>query len=474
MEQQTGVDAVIEAVEATTGAALTPEQRTALGERIGAKVGEIGVKAAGGLIPRSRVNGFSAISDVRDLRYHHLKAQDLVFGLHILHAAHRSGLSERGASDGFRRAAADKALRAAEYGNGGYGDGYAVKAAIKADEVFASNLQNNGQSWIGVAYETQLWESVREAPIYRALIDMGVMEVEIPRGFNSITIPTEGTDPTFYSLAELNDETSDERLPVTGKSSNLTAARRVLTPGFIGARVSFSDVMEEDSLIPVLPFLRQKLETRGQEIIEYLMINGDGETGDTNINYNGAAVTGMFDSKGRGPVYTAIDGFLKQALVTTTALAREGEAFDETDFLETIKLLPAAQQVALERMAFLLDPATHLAALNIQAVKTRDTFHPATIENGRLLRMYGVRVFRSGQMALAGADGKLAHNAAGTKGRLLLVRPDQWAIGRKRDMRTEVARDIDAQATVVVTTMRFGMTSRAATGGVALTYNLTV
>ena len=32
--------------------------------------------------------------------------------------------------------------------------------------------------------------------------------------------------------------------------------------------MSFTDIMEEDSLIPVLPFLRQKMDKRGQEIIE--------------------------------------------------------------------------------------------------------------------------------------------------------------------------------------------------------------
>jgi hypothetical protein len=462
------LETIMMAIEAALGINLTAEQRAALA----AKLGELQPAAAKAVVPHSRVSGFTGISDVKDLRYHHLKAQDLVFGAHILNAAHRAGLSMGGASEGFLRAAADKTLRAADHG--GFGDGFAVKAAIKADEVFASNLSSNGQEWVGVAYETQLWEAVREAPIYRALIDMGMMEVEIPRGFSSIYIPTEGTDPTFYSLAEQNDETSDERLPVTGKSSTLTATRRQLTPGFIGARVSFSDIMEEDSLIPVLPFLRAKMEQRGQEIIEYLMINGDTETGTTNINYDGSAVSALVDAKGRGPVYTALDGFLKLPLVTTTLARAVGAGFDETDFLETIKLLPAAQQVALERMAFITDPATHLTALDISVVKSRDTFHPATVENGRLARMYGVKLFRSGQMGLADTDGKITYNAAGTKGRLLLVRADQWALGRKRDMRTEIARDIDAQATVVVTTMRFGMAARSTTGGAALTYGITV
>jgi len=428
--------------------------------------------------PQSRVTpstpqGRGQITNVRDMRFHHLKAQDLVFGAHVLRLAHKAGLSDGGVSETFLKAAADKTLKAAEYANGGYGDGFAIKSAIKADEIFSSNLANYGQNWVGAAYETQLWEAVREAPIYQALINMGVMEIEVPQGFNSIYIPTEGTDPTFYSLAQLNDETSDERLPITGKSSNVTATQRQLTPGFIGARVSFSDIMEEDSLIPVLPFLRNKLEVRGQEVIEYLMINGDTETGSTNINYDGSAVSTLVDAKGRGPVYTALDGFLKLALVTTTALSREGGAFDETDYLQTLKLLPKAQQAALERLAFVADGNTYLSTVDFSVNKTVDVRGgSATIVNGVVERMYGIKLFRSGQMDMADTDGKITYNAAGTKGRLLLVRPDQWALGRKRDMRTEVGRDIDAQATVVVTTMRFGMTYRGATGGVAVSFNL--
>lgn len=43
------------------------------------------------------------------------------------------------------------------------------------------------------------------------------------------------------------------------------------------------------------------MESRGQEIIEYLMLNGDSETGSTNINYDGSAVSGLVDAKGAVP-----------------------------------------------------------------------------------------------------------------------------------------------------------------------------
>ena len=425
-----------------------------------------------------RGNGKIEVGD--DMRYHHLSAQDMVFGANLLHTAYKSGVGG-GISTDFLRAAYDKVDKATDYQKSGYGDNVAVKSAlrresaIKADEIFAAGLTNNGSYFVGVAYETQLWEAVRQAVIYQDWLSMGMMEVTIPQGYNSIYIPTEGTDPTFYSLAELNDETSDERLPVLAKSSNVTATRRQLTPGFIGARVSFTDVVDEDSLIPVLPFLRGKMETRGQEIIEYLMLNGDTEASTTNINYDGSAVSGLADAKGRNRVFTAFDGFLKYPLVTVTAQSRSGGAFDETDFSETLKLLPAAQRTARERLAFVIDPDTHIAALNIPAFKSRDVYNPATIEAGTLSAAYRVRVMESGQMATADSDGKITYNGnVAERGRILLIRPDQWAIGRKREMRTEVARDIDAQATVVVSTMRFGMTYRASTGCAAVTYNLTI
>ena len=429
--------------------------------------------------PASKASGYrnnGRIEVGNDLRYHHLKAQDLIFGANLLMTAKKSGYSDGGASDEFLKAAFDKVLRAADHENGGYGDGYAVKSAIKANEVFSSNLTNNGQYLVGVAYDTQLWEAVREAPIYQNLVSKGMMEVDIPQGYNSIYIPTEGSDPTYYTLAELNDETSDERLPVVAKSSNPTTARQLLTPAFIGARVSFTDIMEEDSLIPVLPFLRSKMDKRGQEIIEYVMINGDTETNTTNINYDGSAVSALVDAKGRGPVYTAFNGFLKLPIVTTTAQSQDGGALSHEDYLTALQLLPDAQQTDYERLAFIVDPRTHTSSLKLATQLTDDVRNSGgTVNNGRLENMWGINLFRSGQMALADSDGKITYNGnVASRGRILLVRPDQWAVGRKREMRTEVARDVDAQATIVVSTMRFGMVNRASTGCATAVYNLTV
>ncbi len=138
-EQENSMEAVMKTIEATLGITLSPEQRAALTEQLTTPLPQPTAPANKSVIPFSRVQSFTGITEMKDLRYHHLKAQDLVFGAHILNAARRSGLSLGGASDGFLRAAADKTLRAADYA--GYGDGYAVKAAIKADEVFSIEPQ---------------------------------------------------------------------------------------------------------------------------------------------------------------------------------------------------------------------------------------------------------------------------------------------------------------------------------------------
>jgi hypothetical protein len=433
--------------------------------------------------PASKAGGaFSAgISNMIDRRLDGLSAEDLVFGAQIMYKAMNTGLRRNGPSEEWMKATASKVMKLADQEGSTYSeDSYEIKSALgagstfKADEVFASNLANNGQAFVGVTYDNQLWYKVRESPIYQQVLAKGLFDVTIPQGSNSIYIPTEGSDPTWYNLVELNDLDATERLPVLVPMSNPQVSRRQITPGMMGARTSFTDIENEDSIIPVLPFQRYLMERSFQEQFEYVLFNGDTATG-ANTNINLIDGTPSVDSKGRGPVYLLTDGFLKLPLVTTTAQSRDGGVFDETDFLATLKLLPTAQQVAYDRMVFIVDPATYLAAMNITAFKTKDVFSAATLESGILRSVYGIDVIRSGQLGLANTAGKISATPANNAfGRILLIRPDQWAIARKRNIQTEVARDIDAQATVVVSTMRWGMTYRSATGSAAVTYDLSV
>jgi phage head maturation protease len=433
-------------------------------------------KFADSLTPESRAGSRTQeqqprARDMKDRRFADLKAEDMIFGATILSEARRP------ASLDFLKATFEKLERLLPYDNNAYGRDYeAIKAAmpLKADEVVATNLSGNGGNWVGQAYATQLWEVARQPVVYQELLKAGLNEITVPQGMSTIYIPTEGTDPVWYTMPEQNDMTTDEFMPISAKATpTIAPGRRQLTPTPVGARVMFSDIMAEDSLIPVLPTLRSRMDVSAQEAIEFMLLNGDTATG-ANTNLNLIDGTPSVDSKGRGPRYLAFDGLLKLPIITTTAQSRDGGTLTEDDYLATYNLLPT-NEVDESKLVFLVDVRTYVATRNLPAFKTRDVSSYATLEGGQIAGVYGVRLLKSNQMGLANTAGRISGTPSNnTRGRILVVRPDRWYLGRKRDVTTEVARDIDAMATVIVSSLRIGLQSFAATGCAAASYNLTV
>lgn len=415
--------------------------------------------------------GRSPVEVVRDNRYAHLDADAAMFVVNTLKSAGKP------VSDEMLRHATSMMDREATKGNEGYIAAKSVFSrhfsGMKADEIMASNLAANGAEYVGVAYENRVWEKVRQTVIYQQMLAMGVFMAQVPQGSNSVWIPTEGADPTTYSLPEQNDEDSTERPAVLYKAGTTVTGRRQLTPALIGAKVQYTDVMDEDALFPLAPFLTDMLQKAAQESIENVMINGDTvTTASTNLNLIDG--TPSVDAKGRGPLYLAFNGLLKLPIITTTALSRDcGSVFDEDDFANTVGLLPARERAMRERLLFILDSDTINAATKIPSLKTRDVFNQPSLEEGILAQIFRIKVVESGQMALANSAGKIPA-AGGTLGRILLVRPDQWAMAWKRQVTTEVIRDGEAGVNIIVSSLRFAITSRTTTGGAAVTYNVPV
>ena len=90
--------------------------------------------------------------------------------------------------------------------------------------------------------------------------------------------------------------------------------------------------------------------------------------------------------------------------------------------------------------------------------------------------MYGVPIFRSGQLALADLTGYIDIVTPGNNafGRILCVRPDQWAIGFKRNVTMEYFRDVPGQSNGMVITLRMGLQKRDVAQCAAVSYNITV
>lgn len=403
-----------------------------------------------------------------NLRYAHLGFREMAF----IHEAVRGAKED--VSPDFMRHMAMKMAIAAEKGDSVATD-FAVRSAfplrhVRADEIMQSTLVGAGDEWVGIAYSSTLWEKVRYARMYSELKKRGMMELEIAQGEESTYVPTEGSDPTWHAGTQAGDLDATNQPEVTVKTSKPGTGRVQLTPGEAVAEIMWSDTMDEDSLIPMAQQLLKQMEESAEEAIEFVIFNGDTATGaNTNINLiDGTPATGL-DT----PLYLVTNGILKLPLVTHAARSRDaGGTLDEDDYRLTFGKLPGNLRSNKAKLMYVIDPDTELATLNIDSIKTQDTFKAATIESGEIRRMWGIDVFASGQIALANNVGKVP-TGGGTLGRIACIYPPYWALGWKRRVKTEQGRDIRAGVNYIVSRMRVGVQYRSVDAA-AITYNVPI
>lgn len=346
----------------------------------------------------------------------------------------------------------------------------AVKAATDPMYTGGSGV---GSDWVGTAYSNQIWEVIRAANV---VFDR-IPSITVPDGFSSIYIPLESTDPTWYKVAEATASDSTLKVPAaTVTASQSATANKQLTLGKLGARSLYTGELTEDSLIPFAPQLRQQLTTSGTEILEHVMIDGDVETS-ANKNIN------SIDGTPTTQPYLLTDGFRKLAIITNTANSRSASGtLTVEDFSATLKLMGTAGLAGSDprAVAFLVDYNVMWAMLNLPELKTRDTFNPATIENGFVTRIYNTEVLRAFQMhrysakRMANTSGKISDtDSNNTTGSILAVRFDQWKQAFKRRMTLETTRIANADSWEVVALVRWGLAYRDNEAS-AITYNVGV
>ena len=345
---------------------------------------------------------------------------------------------------------------------------------IKGDEVMQQDLTGYGDEWVGAAYSQSLWNSIRADTFVAA----NMPSVEVPQGYESITLPLEGADPTYYKVAEVTDTDATSLIPVaTIPTSQMATSSKTLSLVKMGARVIWSGELQEDSLIPFVAQLRSQMAAAGADNLEHAIIAGDTAlTAATNINdIAGTAVA--------ADIFTLFNGMRKSALVTTAANSRNGGTITDADYIETMKLMGTAglNSSDVTKCAFIQDGNVRWKSLQISEVKTRDVYSNPTIENGMLVNIWGYPVFTSYNMhkgsavRKANTDGKvdLDTTTNNTTGSILGVRWDQWLLGYRRRMTMETTRYARSDSTELVAMMRLGLVQRD-TEACAISYGLAV
>lgn len=286
-----------------------------------------------------------------------------------------------------------------------------------------------------------------------------LMAREIDMPSQPYDFPITTTRPSFYleTVENTNATGSD---PGTG-TITLNASK------FMGM-IEFSYELEEDSIIPILPWVQGQLAEAAADAWEHALINGDDTA--THMDTDEELLT-------KSPAF-AFKGFRKLAHAVAGLKSDIGTGGANEANLRAIRKLLKKYAADPRKLMWIVSPTTSLELQAIANVATLEKYGTrATILTGELAALFGIPIIASERMRET-LDATGINGASGnTKTAVLLVRTDRFLTGRRRDFTVEVDRNIRSQTHQLVASFRKAFTPietpSATISSVALGYNVT-
>jgi len=351
----------------------------------------------------------------------------------------------------------------------------AMKSYERALKAMDTAESGYGQQLVGAQYVGELWEAARrESRIFNQLTAFEMtspsaylpVEVDIPE----MLFVGESTSPTAFTSPYATSKTGSQRVQVDAKK-------------FIIHQV-WSGELEEDAIVPFIPFLRAQAAKAIAHYTDSLVLNGDTTNAATgNINLDDADPA---DTKH----YLAFDGIRHAAMVDNTANAVDCAGAVTYRQLTKLRglMVDAARFVDWGHPAdpndliFCSDVDTADRIAELDEVLTMDKYGAnATVLNGEVAKIGRNPLCVSLAHSKTEADGKVSTTAANnTKGQVTAFNRKGFVPGWRRRVKLEVERIPGTDQTRMVYSMRMGMGRFTPTGNAnaieaaACLYNITV
>ena len=330
-----------------------------------------------------------------------------------------------------------------------------------------------GQELVGVQYMNELWDAARQDSRVFSLLDT----FEMNQASAYLPVVADLPEPQFLG----ENTTENSFLSGTGRvGSNrvLVSAKKMLINQI------WTYELEEDAIIPFLPFIRAQIAASLAFYSDAVVLNGDTTNAATgNINLDDADPA---DTK----YYLAFDGMRKVGLVDNTAnKLDEGGSLDLASIaslkglmMDRTNLIDWGHPVRSSDLIYVCDPQTADKLVQLDQVVTVDKFGPqAGVLTGQIGNILGSPVISTMAMGLTEADGKISTTGANnTKGQLIAFNRNAFKVGLKRNITIELERMPGMQQSRLVASFRLGLgrysPSGAASGieGAAVLYNITL
>ncbi|MGH9249672.1 MAG: hypothetical protein ACRD0W_09195, partial [Acidimicrobiales bacterium] len=290
-----------------------------------------------------------------------------------------------------------------------------------------------GQQLVGAQYVGELWEAARRESRIFALIES--FEMTDPTAFLPVEVDIPellfvGESTTFNATNYATVKTGSQRVQVDAKKFLI--------------HQMWSGEMEEDSIIPFVPFLRRQAAASIGHYSDSAVLNGDTTNAATgNINLDDADPA---DTKH----YLAFDGIRHASLVDNTANDNDAAGAPtlellhmlRSDLIDTTRLVDWGHPADANDLVYVSDPETGDRVALIDEVLTVDKYGPqATVLTGEVLKIARHPHVVSMAMSKTEIDGKVSTTGANnTKGQVSVFNRRGFKTGWRRRVQVETER----------------------------------
>lgn len=341
----------------------------------------------------------------------------------------------------------------------------AMRAMDTAESGYGSQL-------VGAQYVGDLWQAARQDSRVFALLE--TFEMTAPTAY----LPVEADIPEMLFVSENTANNS------SNYSTSKTGSNRVQVDAkkFVIHQM-WSGEMEEDAIIPFIPFLRMQAQKALAHYSDSVALNGDTTNAGTgNINLDDADPA---DTKH----YLAFDGIRHAGLVDNTnnradmggavtwaaLVSQQGRMIDATNFIDWGHPTNPSDLIRV------CDPETADKIGQLDEVVNWKITNGRPLMTGQVAEVLGGPVISSIAMKKTEADGKSSTTAGNNvKGQVVAFNKRGFVAGWRRRVKTEVERLPGSDQTRIVYSLRMGLGRYSGTGAVGglecadVLYNITL
>jgi hypothetical protein len=276
-------------------------------------------------------------------------------------------------------------------------------------------------------------------------------EIDMP--VESYPFPLRTTLPSFW----IGGSAGVQQNVATDPSDPGTAQPTLNSKKLMG-ETQYSYEADEASIIPILGFVEEQLAKGAAVSLETMLINGD-LTDNAGTHMDADTIKAGTGAAFHPPQY-AWDGFRKLGLDVATLKCTNSGNKAEFAMFEAMQIAMGKYALNPDSLVWIVGPLGMRRMKSIPQVQTMYAFGPnATIVTGKLERFDGISVLPSEWMREdVAATGVNTAGGPNTFGSCLLVRPDQFLMGRRRAFTIEIFRQPWTQTNRIIASFRRAFT----------------